>query len=71
MHLISNDLSSTQLKKIWTCKGIISIIPGTGVDSLTGFEALLPFAGPSGSAVLSASTITCKLVHIPAGINKY
>ena len=59
------------IKEIWTCKGIISIIPGTGVDSLTGLEDLLPFAGPSGSAVLSASTITCKVIHIPAGIIKY
>jgi len=64
-------LSSTLLKEILRCKGIISRIPGTGVDCLTGLEALLPFAGPSGSAVLSASTITCTVIHIPAGIIKY
>ena len=51
---------------MWTCKGIISIIPGTGVDCLTSLEALLAFAGTSGSPVLSASTITCKVLHIPA-----
>ena len=49
----------------------MSIIPGTGVDCSTGLEALLAFAGPSGSPVLSASTITCKVLNIPAGINKY
>ena len=64
-------MSSTQLKEIWTCKGIISIKPATGEDSLTSLEDLLPFAGPSGSAVLSASTITCKVIYITAGIIKY
>ena len=45
---------------------MISIIPGTGVDCLTGLEALLPFSGTSGSPVLSASTITCTILHIRA-----
>ena len=47
-----------------TCKAIISIIPGTGVDSLTGLEGLLPLAGTSGSPVWSASTIKFTVLKI-------
>ena len=54
-----------------TWKPMISRIPGTGVDSLTGFEGLLPLAGTSGSPVLSASTIKFTLLTIPGSTIKY
>ena len=43
---------------------MISIIPGTGVDSLIGLEALLPLPGTSGSPVLLASTIKFTVLQI-------